>query len=220
MFIDSPEQIKTIAEHTHLAIFAIREAEIPKIKAFYVLEPNDTGKITIEDARSLVEACSLKQATSTYIVIKHAETLLPGAENALLKLFEEPNSNYHFLLFTEDPSALLPTILSRAEIYYLYQRDKLSAPVDGTEDIKALARELLTARGSHLIKLATDFSKKKPDPRLYTLNILETAIEIAYKTYFATKRPAFLGKISSLLGCYENIKRGGHIKLHIVADLC
>ena len=218
MFIDSPKSIENIAKRAHLAIFALKETDYPKIKAFYTLAPGSTGKITVEAARELVEACSLKRSENTYIIVRHAETLLPGAENALLKLFEEPNTGYHFLLFTEDPSALLPTILSRAEIYYLYQKDQLSTPVDAPEEVKTLARELLTADDSKRIALAADIAKKK-DARSYALNLLKTTLEIAYKSYFATGKPLFLKKISGLLRCYENINRGGHIKLHIVADL-
>ncbi len=219
MFIDSPSQIESIAERSHLSVFALKEADIPEIKAFYILEPGDTGKITVEATRGLIEACSLKRSTRASIIIKGLEKATEEAQNALLKLFEEPSSNYHFLIFTEEPSALLPTILSRAGIYYLHQKDVLSTPVSGDEDIKKLARELITADDSARIALADQITKKKDNTRGRALAILAAAIEISYKTYFATGRPAFLHKLEGLLKCYNAIQRNGHIKLHIIADL-
>ena len=39
-------------------------------------------------------------------------------------------------------------------------------------------------------------------------------------SYFATKNPAFLKKLPKLLTLHDNLKQNGHIKLHLIADLC
>lgn len=47
------------------------------------------------------------------IVIRQAEKMTPGAQNALLKTLEEPLEDTVFLLITDSPELLLPTIISR-----------------------------------------------------------------------------------------------------------
>ncbi len=49
-------------------------------------------------------------------IIDKAETMTPEAQNALLKIFEEPPANVYFLLLCDNASALLSTVRSRAPI--------------------------------------------------------------------------------------------------------
>ncbi|MBR3135345.1 hypothetical protein IKG54_02140 [Candidatus Saccharibacteria bacterium] len=220
MFIDSLENIANIAKNADTCIIATSAPDIEtlKIKPFFVLEPDDKGKIPIEATRELIQACSLKQATDAYIIIKGAETMTLEAENALLKLLEEPRNNYHFILFAKDPTSLLPTILSRAEIYYITKANPLSAPVEASKKAKDLAHQLLTTPERDLPDFVDAITKKKLT-RPEILEILSAAIEISYKSYFATGRPAFLKKLPNLLAAYNNISKNGHIKLHLIADL-
>ncbi len=51
--------------------------------------------------------------------ITHAESLTPQAQNALLKLLEEPPARVRIILFTTYEQAVLPTIMSRCRRYYL-----------------------------------------------------------------------------------------------------
>jgi hypothetical protein len=52
------------------------------------------------------------------------------------------------------------------------------------------------------------------------MSVLETTIEMLYKSYFITKKEIFVKKIARFLEAYENLDKNGHIKLHLVADLC
>ena len=145
------------------------------------------------------------------------------AENAFLKLLEEPADNYHFVLFTNSASALLPTILSRGDLYIKRIKNPLNTPVDAPEMAKLYAKRIISAKNSDLPNLIKDLSNEKDfkkDARFTSLQITETAIEILYKSYFATKNPAFLKKLPKLLTLHDNLKQNGHIKLHLIADLC
>ena len=53
-------------------------------------------------------------------MIHHAEKMTPQAQNALLKTLEEPMPGTVFLLTTDNPSALLPTIISRVRALKLH----------------------------------------------------------------------------------------------------
>lgn len=54
------------------------------------------------------------------VMIRHAEKMTPQAQNALLKTLEEPVEGTVFLLMTDNPAALLPTIISRVRSLKLH----------------------------------------------------------------------------------------------------
>ena len=70
---------------------------------------------SIESVRSIKKFLSQKpyQHSSKIIIIQNAQQLQPEAQNALLKMLEEPGENNYFFLTTSRPSQLLPTIMSR-----------------------------------------------------------------------------------------------------------
>ena len=142
------------------------------------------------------------------------------AANAFLKNLEEPGEKVHFILITSQPSKLLPTILSRSAIYFLRGNSLLENELSVDKSKKDLAKRLMVAKPGDLVSLAEEITKKKDGVRGYTLEILAAAIEMLYKSYFITKKDVFVKKIPKFLTAYENIEKNGHIKLHLVADLC
>lgn len=77
--------------------------------------------ISINQARSLRTSLSLRPLKDSVltVIIPSAEKLTTEAQNALLKLLEEPPENTYFLLSTDDKSSLLSTVLSRTNIIRL-----------------------------------------------------------------------------------------------------
>ncbi len=71
----------------------------------------------VDEARSLKEEAALKGfGTTKKIFIIEADSLTREAQNALLKLFEEPIAHTHFFLVVRETKHLLPTLLSRVII--------------------------------------------------------------------------------------------------------
>lgn len=75
----------------------------------------EKGSIPIERIRQLYAQTRSRRESSLAVVIDDADTMSTDAQNALLKLLEEPPRNVHFLLAVHDSSALLSTIRSRAQ---------------------------------------------------------------------------------------------------------
>ena len=68
----------------------------------------------IEDARSLTESASRRPiAASHRTFVLWTDTMTREAQNALLKLFEEPPAGGVFYLMVPDESMLIPTLRSR-----------------------------------------------------------------------------------------------------------
>ena len=220
MFFDRVEEISEIASRCGTAVFVVpKDLEI-NIKNAIVLQPEGKSVITIEQVRQVAQRLNMKQLVDQYIVIRPAEMMNEEAANAFLKNLEEPKEKIHFLLVTDSPSMLLPTILSRASVYFLRSSWKVDDAIKASENDKALAKRLIVAKPTELIEIAEEITKKKDGLRSYALNILGIAIEMLYRTYLINGKDVFVKKLPKFLMAYENIERNGHIKLHLVADLC
>jgi len=89
-----------------------------------VFRPRDEGKRNIQVEVLRTEILPLAQfapfeAASTFFIFPEADVSFPvfqpEAANALLKTLEEPRPNVHFILSSERPDSLLPTIRSRCQ---------------------------------------------------------------------------------------------------------
>jgi len=219
MFFEEVSEIVGIAKQLGTGVFVVPD-EIPvEIKNAIILEPEEKSVITIEQVREVLGRLMTKQAENLFVVIRPAEKLGEEAANALLKSLEEPGERIHFVLVTAAPSKLLPTILSRAAVYFLRSSKSVEDGIVAGEKELLLAKRLIVARAEDLVGLAEELTKKKDGVRAYVLGILATTIEMLYKSYYKTGKEAFLLKLPKFLKAYENIEKNGHVKLHLVADL-
>lgn len=78
---------------------------------------NKQGSISKEEAGLLLKLVSLKafEAKFKIVILWLPELMHPAAANAVLKLLEEPPPTTIFLLVSNEPERLLPTILSRVQ---------------------------------------------------------------------------------------------------------
>lgn len=75
----------------------------------------EKGTITIESIRRLYAVVSTVEPKGRTILIDYAERMAPAAQNAFLKLLEEPTPGTRFILLTHQPELMLPTITSRSQ---------------------------------------------------------------------------------------------------------
>lgn len=219
MFFEDKEQILEIARRTGTAIFVLPEEEDFTIKNALVLQPEKKTVITIEQVREAISRLGLRQVTERFVIVRPADKLSEAAANAFLKNLEEPREKVHFLLITAQPSKLLPTILSRANLYFLRRPADSITEIKASEEEKRLAKRLIAGKPQDIIDLADEITKQKKTARERALGVLGVAIEMLYKSYFLTGKEMFLKKLPHYLKAYENIARNGHIKLQIVANL-
>lgn len=76
---------------------------------------HDSGTITVEMIRRLYEQTRAKYTARQIVIIDDADRMSHGAQNAFLKLLEEPNEQIYFILTSHQPQLLLPTIRSRVQ---------------------------------------------------------------------------------------------------------
>ncbi len=113
----------------------------------------------IEEVRNLQKNIFLKPVRSPKkaVVLKNAETLTVEAQNALLKILEEPPPDTIIILSSLKKEAFLPTIISRCKIIEIKvkSKDKIS------DDYLNTLNSLKNYGAGEKLKLAQDLSKDK-----------------------------------------------------------
>ena len=219
MWFDDLEQIAEIALKNATAVFVVPKDVPVEIKHAIVLAPEEKSVITVDQVRGVTASLGLRQQNERFVVVRPAEKLSEVAANAFLKNLEEPGERVHYILITDVPAQLLPTILSRSAMYFWRGGAKFNTEIVANEKEKDLAKRLITAGPRDLVGLAEEITKRKNGVREYVLGILGLAIEMLYKSYFITGKDAFLKKLPKFLAAYEGVSRNGHIKLQIVANV-
>lgn len=122
----------------------------------------DKGVISVDSIRHLLNETRTKMAGERIIIIDYAERMTHQAQNAFLKLLEEPGKGTNFILVSSSDSKLLPTIMSRVEVLDIRQittkqSNELLDSLGVTDKVKRL-QLLFMADGkpAELTRLATD----------------------------------------------------------------
>ncbi len=115
---------KTInCSNPHNGLDACNECESCKAfneqRSFNIHELDAASNNSVEDIRNLIDQVRIPPQIGKYSVyiIDEVHMLSAGAFNALLKTLEEPPSYAIFILATTEKHKVLPTILSRCQVY-------------------------------------------------------------------------------------------------------
>lgn len=137
-------------------------------KPIYVLPEKDEktdiekGVITVDIIRRLYAMTKTIETGTRVIVIDYAERMGSQAQNAFLKLLEEPGDNTHFILLTHAVSKLLPTIRSRVQMTEIspitHQQSEMLLDDLHVKDVTKRSQLLFIADGlpAQLTLLASD----------------------------------------------------------------
>jgi len=130
---------------------------------------NEFESFGIDNGRDLQMQASRKAMRGNMQIFVIAfSSITSEAQNALLKLFEEPAKGVHFFIITSSSEMFLPTLKSRFEII------KLKSILD---DDRALANDFIKASKNNRIKLLQDIIENKDkEQSLEFLNNLETIL--------------------------------------------
>jgi DNA polymerase-3 subunit delta' len=117
---------------------------------------NAQGMIFASEASEIIKKLSLKTFESDFkiMIIWLPEKMHQATSNKLLKMIEEPPEKTLFLLVSEEPDKVIPTILSRCQLIKIptfsnrdietYLLDRFNLPADKAEDIARVSNGNLT----------------------------------------------------------------------------
>ncbi len=184
-------------------------ADTLHIKPIYI-EPEKEDKVDLEKGiisvdmiRRLYGMTKTIETGTRFIIIDYAERMSIAAQNAFLKLLEEPGTNTHFALLTHTVSKLLPTVRSRLQLLEMQpvtpkQSNDLLAELK-VSDTQKQAQLLFIAAGlpALMVFLAHDdkaFEARAQivrDARMYLQGTVYERLKIALK-YKETRVQALL----------------------------
>jgi DNA polymerase-3 subunit delta' len=108
----------SLAAHITAQLLGLEEEKLAQYPHFMRIGPDGTS-ISIERIRELQKFLQLKtigeRPLRRAVILEHANTLTTEAQNAYLKLLEEPPADTLMVLTVHSPRGLLPTILSRLQ---------------------------------------------------------------------------------------------------------
>lgn len=108
--------------HHHALLYIATSLEDSSVPESYTKPSADivhiiTDRLSIDDARHLNSEASVTSFTTdqrVFVIV--AKQILPEAQNALLKLFEEPPAKVQFHLVVPQESIIIPTLRSRLSL--------------------------------------------------------------------------------------------------------
>lgn len=142
--------------------------------------------IKIDDVRDIPAAVSKKPYEGGYqaVVIARADAMTPQAQNALLKVVEEPPEHTVFMLGAQNTKNILPTILSRCIILKTsFSRAETEKLLHQEHDLPTLRARVLANAAKGDYYLALSYFKQGffeiRDDMILALNRLFTAKNMA-----------------------------------------
>lgn len=91
----------------------------------FTADGNNSGGLNIEAIRNIRSDAYIKpnEAPKKVYMLLNCEKMLMPAQNAFLKILEEPPENVVFILTAVSAASLLPTVISRSRVFSLYPPD-------------------------------------------------------------------------------------------------
>lgn len=199
--------------------------------AFNIFELDAASNNSVDDIRSLIDQVRIPPQVGKYkvYIIDEVHMLSQSAFNAFLKTLEEPPKHAIFILATTEKHKIIPTILSRCQIFDF----KRITVKDASEYLKYIAEQQeVEAEESalHIIAQKADgamrdalsifdrvvsFAGKQLTRKAVTenLNVLD------YDTYFKTTDLILENNIPDLLVLFNNTLSLGFDGHHFIAGL-
>jgi len=199
--------------------------------AFNIFELDAASNNSVDDIRSLTEQVRIPPQTGKYkvYIIDEVHMLSQAAFNAFLKTLEEPPAHAIFILATTEKHKIIPTILSRCQIFDF----KRIGVLDAKNYLKVICeKEEITAEDDalHIIAQKADgamrdalsifdrvvsFSGKnlKREAVTENLNVLD------YETYFNMTDLVIENKIPQVLNAFNTILSKGFEGHHFINGL-
>ena len=176
---------------------------------------------SVEDIRTLIEQGRIIPQVGRYsvFIIDEVHMLSAAAFNAFLKTLEEPPAHAIFILATTEKHKIIPTILSRCQIYD-FNRIRVE---DGVEYLKYIASQEGIAADEESLNLiaqkadggmrdalsmfdkAVSFCGKALDYR----NVAQTLNVLDYDTYFGVTEMLLAGNYVDTLVTFDSVLSRG-----------
>lgn len=166
------------------------------------IDPIDVNLQTFEkamgipDVRNIQKSISLKpfRGKTKAVVIQAYENITTEAQNALLKVLEEPPANTLIIISISRKELLLPTILSRCKIVDLKEKETPMINED-REKFNDILNIIFNGTIAAKLKIAQDVAKGTEDASIWLEKMILFAREKLIENYSDFKYQNFLRQL-------------------------
>jgi len=199
--------------------------------AFNIFELDAASNNSVDDIRSLIDQVRIPPQVGTYkvYIIDEVHMLSQAAFNAFLKTLEEPPKHAIFILATTEKHKIIPTILSRCQIFdfkritvkdakeylkYIAENQNINAEDDALHIIAQKADGAMRDALS-IFDRVVSFAGRELTRKAVTenLNVLD------YETYFTATNHILSNNIPQLLLDFNNTLSKGFDGHHFISGL-
>lgn len=158
----------------------------------------------IEDVRNIQKRILLKpfKGKTKAVVIEAYESITTEAQNALLKVLEEPPANTIIIISVPRKEIILPTIISRCKVVELND-DKQTLSNDEITQLHNYLISLSQSGIGERLRIAQDLSKNKDDVLLWLEKMTVYLRQRLIKNYNDSQ---YYGLLKSFQTTYKTIK--------------
>lgn len=199
--------------------------------SFNIVELDAASNNSVEDIRALIEQVKIPPQNGKYkvYIIDEVHMLSTAAFNAFLKTLEEPPAYAKFILATTEKHKIMPTILSRCQIFDFHRISN--------DDIAKHLEYIATKEGVAFEKEALHIIAQKADGGLRDAlsmfdqlvsftganltynNIIDNLNVLDYDYYFKLTDMLLAGDIPSCLLLFDQVLKKGFEGSHFMAGL-
>ncbi len=199
--------------------------------SFNIHELDAASNNSVDDIRNLVDQVRIPPQVGLYkvYIIDEVHMLSPAAFNAFLKTLEEPPAYAKFILATTEKHKIIPTILSRCQIFdfrrisvediadylaYVARNEKIDAEIEALHIIAQKADGALRDALSTFDQIVS----YSGDTLTYK-NVIENLNILDYEYYFRVSEAILHAEISELLLIFNEIIENGFDGQHFITGL-
>jgi DNA polymerase-3 subunit gamma/tau len=190
--------------------------------SFNMFELDAASHNSVDDIRALNEQVRIPPQTGDYkvYIIDEVHMLSASAFNAFLKTLEEPPKYAIFILATTEKHKILPTILSRCQIFNF---DRIQIPeivkhlqkiandekIDAEDEALHLIAEKADGAMRDALSIFDQMASFGTEGKISYNEVLENLNILDYDYYFKIVDGFVEGNISEVLVIYDEIQRKG-----------
>ena len=201
------------------------------LRSFNIHELDAASHNKVEDIRSLNDQVRIPPQIGKYsiYIIDEVHMLSSSAFNAFLKTLEEPPSHAIFILATTEKHKIIPTILSRCQIFD-FNRIKIDAIVNRLMYVAKNEGIVAAEEALHIIGQKADGAMRDAlsifdqivslsGKTIKYKDVIENLNVLDYEYYFKSIDAALMGDVSSILLTFNEVLEKGFDGQNFVSGL-
>lgn len=177
----------------------------------------DAKSIKIEEIRNVRQDAYILPNEGAYkvYIFSSAEALTVQAQNAFIKILEEPPKNVVFILVCKSSDLLLSTVLSRCEIFNLNESEDETFDFELENECKRILKLSFEGKSSQILEILAKLPSERTFLKNFVLCLMKGLINLVKNTQSGVSLERADKMLGDLKFCFELINKNVNVNLII-----